>query len=94
MTQSVLNDVLTTYKDPTKARDALRGINDEHQKENQRKIDELKQVFPDLPEQIIRAALESNDWNVDSAIVPLFNKSEEQRQVLFTSRMFILEYYR
>jgi len=81
MTQSMLGDILTTYNnDSKKAAEALRNIENENKKEEQKKKNELKELFPTLPEKVIVDALKVANWNVEEAIVPLFNKAEELKQ--------------
>jgi len=81
LSQSVLGDVLTTYKnDKEKAASALRGIGEDMKRENEKKIKELQDLFPNLSREIIAQTLESTKGDVESTIAPLFNKSEEITQ--------------
>jgi len=78
MSKSTLNDVLVEYKnDRVAATRALKGISEELKRENEQKVQELKEMFPTLSVQIIEAELEACNGNVDAAIAPLFTKVEE-----------------
>jgi len=81
LSQSVLGDVLNTYKnDKDRAANALRGISDELKQENNKKIQELKEMFPSLPLEVISTELEACKGDVDATIAPLFSRAQEQQQ--------------
>jgi len=81
MTQSVIGDVLSTYSNNIEnATAALTLIRESQKEDEQRKIDELKLMFMSLPEEVIRKALKESSWSVESAIVPLFSYTEEQKR--------------
>jgi len=79
MTMSMLGDVLKNYgNNAQRASQALKGFTDTQQADKERKIKELEEMFKDkLPRDFIIRTLESADYDVDSAILPLFNKCEE-----------------
>jgi hypothetical protein len=82
ISQSMLGDILTTYQQDTKkAAEVLRSIDEDTKREQQKKINELKELFPGLPERAISQCLEEAKGDVDAAIVVCFNKVEEVKQV-------------
>jgi len=81
MSQSVLGDILSTYSnDSRKAIQALRGLNEQESAENEKRIKELEDMFKNLSREFIVDSLKQANWNVDAAILPLFNKSDEKIQ--------------
>jgi len=81
MTQSIIGDVLGVYKGNMQAAArALGGIDDESKKENDKKIKELKELFPFAREKDCEEVLISTNWDVEAAIVPMFNKGDEIKQ--------------
>lgn len=82
MSQSVIADVFKTYgKDTKKATEALRSIKNQSEVEKEKKIRELSELFPTVPKNEIESTLESCNGDIDAALVPLFNKAEEIRNV-------------
>jgi len=55
-------------------------------KEKTSRLEEALAIFPDLPRATVEEALQSNQWDVDLAIVALIAKAEEQAQVARLSR--------
>jgi len=81
MSQSVIGDVLGVYKgDKSAAAVALGGIDGETKRENEKKIKELRDLFPFATDQMCKEILTSTNWDVEAAIVPLFTKGEELKK--------------
>jgi chromatin segregation and condensation protein Rec8/ScpA/Scc1 (kleisin family) len=82
LTQSMWGDVLKQCGgDKDKAKDLLRGMEDqEKEKDRERKLRELEGNFPDTPKEIILKVLSDNNWDVEAAILPLFEYVEQQKQ--------------
>jgi len=81
MTQSVLGDVLQVYQGNKQAASAaLVGIKNETQRENDKKLMELRELFPLASEKLCKEILVSTNWDVELAILPMFNKIEEAKQ--------------
>jgi glycerol-3-phosphate cytidylyltransferase-like family protein len=81
MSQSIIGDILNTCKgDRAAAAAALGGIDKETKIENDKKIKELRELFPFASEQDCKEVLASTNWDVEAAIVPLFNRGEELKQ--------------
>jgi len=80
LTQSVLADVLQANRNNKKKTvEVLRSMNTEMRNEKELKIKELQEQFSCLSRDIIVAALESVKWEVEEAIIPLFNKMQEKQ---------------
>jgi DNA-binding protein Fis len=83
MSQSVLGDILGTYKgDKQAAAAALGGIDQETRRQQESKIKELREAFPFASEKDCKDVLASVNWDVEAAIAPMFNKGEEIKQRL------------
>jgi len=81
MSQSIIGDVLNVYKGDRKAAAAaLGGMDKETKMENEKKVKELRELFPFATEQDCKDILASVNWDVEAAIVPLFNRGEEVKQ--------------
>lgn len=79
LSESTIGDVFRTNKNDKRAAvNALRGIEEQDKKDKERKIGELQEMFPAIPRQGIQAILEENNWDIESAIVPLFNFMEQK----------------
>jgi len=82
LTQSALNDVLKYHdNDRHKAVEVIREMKHDLQREKEQKIQELKDQFTALSTEEIVSTLELVNWDVDAAILPLFNKLEQLEQV-------------
>jgi len=78
VSQSTLGDILNAYKnDASKVKATLKG---EEEREQKKKISELKQMFSTLPEDVIVRALKTAQWEVDDAIIPLLHEKEERER--------------
>jgi len=83
VTQSVINDIWKQSKgDKEQVIKVGKGMADEIEEENkkvrQRKIQELRGNFKDLSEKTIEQALQENQWDVEKAIIPLFDIMQKQ----------------
>lgn len=82
LTQSMWGDVLKQFDgDKEKARALFRGMEEqENEKAKERKLRELETNFPGTPKELIAKVLAENGWDVEAAILPLFEHIEKQRQ--------------
>lgn len=88
LTQSMLSDVLKTYgNDARKAKQALTGFDEDVKREQDKKVRDLHSSFPLLPEELVRATLEGNNWDSEASVVPLIYKSEEYQQKKVPQRL-------
>jgi len=60
--------------------DAEKELAQANNSANRAKVRELKLSFPSLSEEVISEVLGQCKWNIDDALVPLFQKVEEQRE--------------
>jgi hypothetical protein len=89
----MLGDVLKTYNnDERGASEALKGISKQLETEQDKKIKELQEMFPKLRKKTIQKTLQANQWDVEAAVLPLFNElekikeAERRKQVIFFLR--------
>ncbi len=92
MTASLWGDLLKGCKgDKQKAQQMLKGMKkqneEEKQREKDRKVREVEVNFPDLPKETIAEVLSENDWDVERAILPLFEAAEKERQIIKQKEM-------
>ena len=82
LTQSMWADVLKQVGgDKEKAKGLFKGMEEqENEKAKERKVRELEANFPDTPKELIVKVLAENNWDVELAILPLFERVEQQRQ--------------
>jgi len=85
LTKSTFEDLLKQCKGNKEAADALaKQMQADVQAENvarqNKKILELKNNFADLSDQEIRKVLDENQWDVDAAILPLFELTQKKKE--------------
>jgi len=81
LSESVIDGALHACdQNASKTASVLRVIKEQENTEKQQRISELKDLFPEIPENEIIEELNVARGNVDTAIVPLFNRSEALKQ--------------
>ncbi|PRP85070.1 hypothetical protein PROFUN_07254 [Planoprotostelium fungivorum] len=80
LSQSTVADILSANgNDSFKTVGVLKDMNDTVKTEQEVKIREMSDLFPNIKIKIIREVLTENNWDVEAAILPLFNRGEEQK---------------